>query len=158
MPPKRRATRPRSTSTSAQDPVTAYARAVVKGKVLAGPHVRNSCRRHLKDLVEGRKRGLKWDVTAARRAIDFFPDVLRLNGGRFEGVRFSLHPSQAFRVGSLFGWKRADGTRRNACEGRSEEHTSELQSPDHLVCRLLLEKKKTNHRNYTRPHPPSAPP
>src|SRR5258708_22229916 len=29
------------------------------------------------------------------------------------------------------------------CAGmRSEEHTSELQSPDHLVCRLLLEKKK----------------
>src|SRR5258708_24879996 len=27
-------------------------------------------------------------------------------------------------------------------ERRSEEHTSELQSPDHLVCRLLLEKKK----------------
>src|SRR5258708_26629431 len=26
---------------------------------------------------------------------------------------------------------------------RSEEHTSELQSPDHLVCRLLLEKKRT---------------
>ena len=29
-----------------------------------------------------------------------------------------------------------------APEERSEEHTSELQSPDHLVCRLLLEKKK----------------
>src|SRR5258708_25050774 len=29
--------------------------------------------------------------------------------------------------------------------GRSEEHTSELQSPDHLVCRLLLEKKKKHH-------------
>src|SRR6266581_9057616 len=28
---------------------------------------------------------------------------------------------------------------------RSEEHTSELQSPVHLVCRLLLEKKKTLH-------------
>src|SRR5258708_31652796 len=28
-------------------------------------------------------------------------------------------------------------------DSRSEEHTSELQSPDHLVCRLLLEKKKT---------------
>src|SRR5258708_17371666 len=27
---------------------------------------------------------------------------------------------------------------------RSEEHTSELQSPDHLVCRLLLEKKNSN--------------
>src|SRR5207244_11748551 len=36
---------------------------------------------------------------------------------------------------------------------RSEEHTSELQSPDHLVCRLLLEKKKkktnTNIRSNT---------
>src|SRR5258708_21169174 len=30
---------------------------------------------------------------------------------------------------------------------RSEEHTSELQSPDHLVCRLLLEKKKTTLTN-----------
>src|SRR5947208_7151090 len=30
---------------------------------------------------------------------------------------------------------------RSVCS-RSEEHTSELQSPDHLVCRLLLEKKK----------------
>src|SRR5258708_27575024 len=34
--------------------------------------------------------------------------------------------------------------------GRSEEHTSELQSPDHLVCRLLLEKKKkTRHKTPT---------
>src|SRR5258708_19104664 len=33
---------------------------------------------------------------------------------------------------------------------RSEEHTSELQSPDHLVCRLLLEKKKKNIRTYER--------
>src|SRR5258708_31298879 len=31
---------------------------------------------------------------------------------------------------------------REAARLRSEEHTSELQSPDHLVCRLLLEKKK----------------
>src|SRR5262250_3936953 len=32
--------------------------------------------------------------------------------------------------------------------GRSEEHTSELQSPMYLVCRLLLEKKKNNCKNY----------
>src|SRR4051794_41608373 len=32
--------------------------------------------------------------------------------------------------------------RRDWSERRSEEHTSELQSPVHLVCRLLLEKKK----------------
>src|SRR5438552_9697255 len=37
---------------------------------------------------------------------------------------------------------RASGCR--GCSPRSEEHTSELQSPDHLVCRLLLEKKKKN--------------
>src|SRR5438552_8385899 len=36
-------------------------------------------------------------------------------------------------------------TIRRSRRGRSEEHTSELQSPDHLVCRLLLEKKKKNH-------------
>src|SRR5258708_16873879 len=34
---------------------------------------------------------------------------------------------------------------------RSEEHTSELQSPDHLVCRLLLEKKKINSQHAQRP-------
>src|SRR5947208_13396299 len=33
-------------------------------------------------------------------------------------------------------------------QGRSEEHTSELQSPDHLVCRLLLEKKKCRRPYY----------
>src|SRR5258708_27165534 len=39
--------------------------------------------------------------------------------------------------------------RRAGRQGRSEEHTSELQSPDHLVCRLLLEKKKgTPDRTY----------
>src|SRR5947208_11214057 len=33
-------------------------------------------------------------------------------------------------------------THSGGAPSRSEEHTSELQSPDHLVCRLLLEKKK----------------
>ena len=77
-----------------------------------GPHLRNVCRRHLLDLEEGPKRGLTGDVAAALRAIQFFPDVLRLNGGQFEGRSFELHPSQAFRIGSLFGWKRPYGTRR----------------------------------------------
>src|SRR5438552_7425345 len=36
---------------------------------------------------------------------------------------------------------------------RSEEHTSELQSPDHLVCRLLLEKKKRGRSHSLRPQP-----
>src|SRR5437764_8921644 len=35
---------------------------------------------------------------------------------------------------------------------RSEEHTSELQSPMYLVCRLLLEKKKKNHHDDVSPY------
>src|SRR5258708_18690407 len=38
--------------------------------------------------------------------------------------------------------ERINITIKSAPKYRSEEHTSELQSPDHLVCRLLLEKKK----------------
>src|SRR5438094_2862643 len=38
---------------------------------------------------------------------------------------------------------------------RSEEHTSELQSPYDLVCRLLLEKKKKENANTTRQYTPS---
>src|SRR5690606_41787002 len=37
----------------------------------------------------------------------------------------------------------SSGLRRVVASGRSEEHTSELQSRENLVCRLLLEKKKT---------------
>src|SRR5438552_1472628 len=44
----------------------------------------------------------------------------------------------------------------NAWLIRSEEHTSELQSPDHLVCRLLLEKKnKIRYLSHTRPSHPT---
>src|SRR5258708_29706362 len=42
----------------------------------------------------------------------------------------------------------ADEERAYADANRSEEHTSELQSPDHLVCRLLLEKKKKKHARH----------
>src|SRR5258708_24789796 len=50
----------------------------------------------------------------------------------------SALPSWESRTMSSFvGWQ---GARQDRAR-RSEEHTSELQSPDHLVCRLLLEKK-----------------
>src|SRR5947208_13549453 len=61
--------------------------------------------------------------------------LLRGGGGRGSG--------SSLRRRDLGG---RSGRRRRAAGGRagrrrSEEHTSELQSPDHLVCRLLLEKK-----------------
>src|SRR5947208_4715728 len=45
-------------------------------------------------------------------------------------------------VGELVAQRRIPGEQRES-GNRSEEHTSELQSPDHLVCRLLLEKKNS---------------
>src|SRR5258708_23625590 len=48
-----------------------------------------------------------------------------------------------FRIDTLRSGRRLQGQRREDSHDKSEEHTSELQSPDHLVCRLLLEKKKT---------------
>src|SRR5438045_4537517 len=51
-------------------------------------------------------------------------------------------------AGDPAGHVPADGARA----GRSEEHTSELQSLRHLVCRLLLEKKKTTTQRQLTPH------
>src|SRR5690554_2060305 len=106
---KKKGTRQTASST---DRATEYAQAVVSGEVVAGPHVRNACRRHLLDLEEGHKRGLWFDHEAAQYAFDFFEGVLKLSEGQFEGLPFQLQPSQAFIIGSLFGWKQADGRRR----------------------------------------------
>src|SRR2546422_887098 len=61
----------------------------------------------------------------------------RLSGRGAPGTNRAARPIHAWR------------TVRTACrlESRSEEHTSELQSRLHLVCRLLLEKKKTRQLN-----------
>ena len=92
-------------------PVTAYARDVVPGKVIAGRLVRLACARHLADLKSGGKRGLVWAGDAARHAIDFFGH-LRHSTGEWAGDPFVLQPWQQFVVGSLYGWKRKDGLRR----------------------------------------------
>src|SRR3712207_7661480 len=49
---------------------------------------------------------------------------------------------------------RLDGVRVSITLSRSEEHTSELQSRQYLVCRLLLEKKKIVYCSSTVRHPP----
>ncbi|TBC38296.1 terminase large subunit [Rhizobium ruizarguesonis] len=85
---------------------------MLDGEIIAGPHVRNACRRHLADLAKGHERGLYWDDAAATRVFRFFEERLRLSDGQFDGKPFNLHPSQAFKLGSIFGWKREDGSRR----------------------------------------------
>lgn len=97
---------------STSDRTTAFAQDVTAGRIVAGPDVRNACKRHLDDLKDGPARGLTWDLDAANRAIGYYEEVLCLNGGEFEGLPFILLPWQAFIVGCLFGWKAPDGYRR----------------------------------------------
>ena len=93
------------------DPVTAFARNVVAGKVVAGRLQRLACQRHLQDLEDGPARGLRWDPAAAQHIIDFFSH-LHLAEGEHEGQPFLLQPWQQFAVGCVFGWKGEDGFRR----------------------------------------------
>src|SRR2546422_3101914 len=69
--------------------------------------------------------------------------------GMFVAVRANIRTASAAR--SSLNRALQIALRGGAVSGRSEEHTSELQSRLHLVCRLLLEKKKT-----TRRAPPTA--
>src|SRR5262245_62957864 len=73
--------------------------------------------------------------------------------------RSTLFPyTTLFRSPSAVPWRRFRHVhrprhRRDGSRGRrrrSEEHTSELQSLRHLVCRLLLEKKKTNRQHHAK--------
>lgn len=99
-------------SLKVEDRTSDYAQAVISGAIVAGPHVRNACKRHLLDLEKGHERGIYFDAAEASEKIAFFEEVLKLSEGQFEGLPFRLHTAQDFIVGSIFGWKRADGTRR----------------------------------------------
>src|SRR3712207_7972267 len=64
--------------------------------------------------------------------------------GDQHNVLDNVLPLQCRRIGQTQkGFDRKEYQRREGAQHRSEEHTSELQSRQHLVCRLLLEKKKT---------------
>jgi phage terminase large subunit-like protein len=106
----RKSVQGRAASAAGVDRTRAYAEAVLSGEIVAGPHVRNACRRHLDDLK--RTDGIRFDPDAADYAFNFFETILHLSEGQFEGRPFLLDPSQAFIIGSLFGWKRSDGRRR----------------------------------------------
>lgn len=118
--------RPKRKSTSTtkpklpDDPVTAYALAVLEQRIVAGPHVRAACKRHITDLEQRNVTGLQWDISEVERVIGFFSDVLTVEIEEKDddgftvskAVPFILEPWQCFVVGSLFGWKTAQGFRR----------------------------------------------
>src|SRR5690348_17918816 len=71
---------------------------------------------------------------------------MAVNGAHVIGNRVVLClPRLSHQIGDVYSYSSGMGD----YIGRSEEHTSELQSPVHLVCRLLLEKKKTQHNTST---------
>lgn len=94
------------------DPVTAYARDVTDGRIIAGRLVRLACERHLRDCETGRARGLIWSPEHAQHALDFFARFLQLPDGPYAGEPFILQSWALFTVGSLYGWFNADGYRR----------------------------------------------
>jgi len=101
-----------STKTPALDRVNAYVDSVLSGAEVAGPLVRAACRRHQEDLKHCAERGFRWDDDRANRILRFFEERLKLSEGQFEGKAFKLHPSQAFKLGSIYGWIKSDGSRR----------------------------------------------
>src|SRR5437870_11424220 len=82
-------------------------------------------------------------------------DALPICGARFEHRPARQTPRGNDRAQPQGGGSEARGKRRDwrvvprLAGNRSEEHTSELQSRGHLVCRLLLEKKKKKITNTT---------
>lgn len=94
------------------DPVHDYCQSVLSGQIVAGRLVKLACQRHLDDLVTGPERGLHWDAAAAERTFGFFSCLCLPGKGELDGKPFVLEPFQQFIIGCLFGWKRADGSRR----------------------------------------------
>jgi phage terminase large subunit-like protein len=88
-----------------------YIQDVLSGKQIACRWVKLACQRHVNDLEHGAERGLRFDPAAAEHAVKFF-SFLRHSKGEWAGRVVELAPWQAFGTAMVFGWKRADGTRR----------------------------------------------
>src|SRR5256885_4111428 len=74
-------------------------------------------------------------TTLFRSIVGIGAEVLNLGRGQPQPVQGSADPAERHLLP-------AEGGDLDGAHPRSEEHTSELQSPCNLVCRLLLEKKK----------------
>lgn len=94
------------------DPTTAWCQDTLSGKIVSGKLAIAAAERHMRDLRDGQARGLHWRPDDAARALGFFPAVLSVTAGAAAGKPFVPLPWHTFTIGSLFGWRRADGMRR----------------------------------------------
>jgi phage terminase large subunit-like protein len=92
-------------------PAEQYIADVLAGEIVVGKHVLRAVERHARDLEQGATRGLSFDYEDAEFAVECF-GFFRHSKGKWAGQPFILSPWQQFIVWSLFGWKRADWTRR----------------------------------------------
>lgn len=88
-----------------------YADDVCSGKIITGPHVRDACARHLRELDTLSDRYF-FDQEAADRVCAFFPIHLSHFEGEAADQPFELLDWQQFVGGSLYGWKRYDNGKR----------------------------------------------
>src|SRR5437879_7795516 len=79
-----------------------------------------------------------------------FPYTTLFRSLVMDHLRERLKQDKASQAPSTAATQAPSAAAGHAPSTRSEEHTSELQSPMYLVCRLLLEKKKKNKRNITK--------
>ncbi|MCP4568403.1 MAG: hypothetical protein GY841_12570 [FCB group bacterium] len=93
-------------------PSKKYAKDVISGKAVACEWVKLACKRHLDDLKNGGKRGLRFDEDAADRALEFFSHLKLWKGKEYKGREFVLAPHYQFIVSNIMGWHNADGSRR----------------------------------------------
>lgn len=109
--PAAKRARPKVKSKAPERPVDEFIRDVLAGKILVGELARLAVQRHADDLSAGCDRGLRFDPAAGERALKFFA-LLRHCKGEWAGKAFDLAPWQMFIIWALFGWLRADGSRR----------------------------------------------
>ena len=84
---------------------------VLSQRTVACHWVQQACQRHVEDLRDGEARGLRFDRDAAEHVLKFFT-ILKHSKGEWAGKPIVLEPWQQFMLWVLFGWRRADGTRR----------------------------------------------
>jgi phage terminase large subunit-like protein len=94
-----------------------YAKDVIYGHIVTGKLLQLAAKRFIADLKSGPERGITFDKKAAQHVVDFFA-CLRHTSGEWgprrgqPGQPFILSPWQVFILANLFGFKKADGTRR----------------------------------------------
>ncbi|MGO9641501.1 MAG: terminase large subunit [Candidatus Acidiferrales bacterium] len=95
-----------------EHPAEKYAHDAASGKIVVSRFVQLAAKRHLQDLAEGGRRGLRFDPAAAQYVLDFFRLLRHYRGSEWVGKPFELQPWQQFILWCVYGWKKSNGLRR----------------------------------------------